>query len=380
MYVQATGEIGGAEVALLTFLQTVSRSEVEPLVAILRPGPLNTRIRDLGMEARLVDVGPRVRQVHRTVAGIWRLAGLARHWKADLVHSNGTKSHLYGGPAAFLAHKPYVWRLCDMLLPSTSPLYSLAAWIPANLIITDSDAVARQARAFSRRVGVTRTVYPGTPVAKVGTASEPRWLHAELDTSDTAPLVAVIGRLQPWKGQADLIRAAPRIIGAFPATHFLVVGGALFGLDPDYPQELERLVNDLGLTGRVHFLGHRGDVAHILGSVDVVVVPSRLPEPFGTIQIEAMAAGKPLVSTAAGGNVEVVEHGRTGLLVPPGNPRAIANAVCLLLGEPELRHRMGEAGRARASHRFTVERMVADMVSVYRAVLNPAAAPRQSWS
>jgi glycosyltransferase involved in cell wall biosynthesis len=177
-----------------------------------------------------------------------------------------------------------------------------------------------------------------------------------------------------------LIHAAPAILRAVPDTHILIVGAALFGLDADYPTQLAGLVRELGLEARVHFTGQRTDVARILRAVDVVVVPSRLPEPFGTIQIEAMAAGKPLVSTAAGGNVEVVEHGRTGLLVPPGDPYAIAAAVCSLLGQPQLRRRMGEAGRTRVSERFTVERMAADIVSAYRVVLQAAGAPRERWT
>jgi len=165
-------------------------------------------------------------------------------------------------------------------------------------------------------------------------------------------------------------------VSAVPETHFLIVGAALFGLDPDYPRELERLVAELELQDRVHFTGHRADVARILRAVDLVVVPSRLPEPFGTIQIEAMAAGKPLISTAAGGNVEVVEHGRTGLLVPPASPHAIAAAACCLLSQSELRRRLGEAGRARVTESFTVERMVADIVGAYHSVLQRAGASR----
>src|SRR5262249_18743498 len=199
-------------------------------VAVLRPGPLIRRIADLGVPTRLVDVGPHIRQIHRTVGGIWQLARLARRWDADVIHSNGTKSHLYGGLAALLARKPYVWRLCDMLLPNTSPLYSLATWIPSDLIITHSNALAQQARRFSRRVGTLRTIYPGTGdgAAAAGVAS--RSVRAELGVPDASSLVAVIGRLQPWKGQADLIRAAPAILSAVPDTHFLIVGAALFGL------------------------------------------------------------------------------------------------------------------------------------------------------
>jgi glycosyltransferase involved in cell wall biosynthesis len=154
-----------------------------------------------------------------------------------------------------------------------------------------------------------------------------------------------------------------------PTAHFLVVGGALFGLEPEYPEELERLASDLGVLQRVHFLGHRDDVKEILTAVDLVVVPSRSPEPFGTIQIEAMAAGKALVSTAAGGNLEVVLQGETGVLVPPASPDDLAAAISRLLKDPVTRAQMGAAGRDRASQCFTAELMRDELLLSLRSVV-----------
>jgi glycosyltransferase involved in cell wall biosynthesis len=311
------------------------------------------------------------RAVGETASITFKLSRLARRWRSDLVYSNGTKSHLYASPAALLGRLPYVFRLCDTLMPGIGFIYRLAAYMPADLILTDSDAVAEYARKYKSHWPRMVTVYPGADLDN-GCPGRPKgWLRQELNVAAQTPLVAVLGRLQRWKGQTDLILAAPAVLEAVPDVHFLVVGAAMFGMDTDYPAELEALATQLGLRERFHFLGFREDVTDILGEIDVVVVPSRTPEPAGTIQMEAMAAGRPLVSTAHGGNVEVVADGETGFLVPPATPESIASAVVRLLLDPKLRARMGMAGRQRAERLFSTERMTQAMLTQFRSVVRP---------
>src|SRR6202022_3905288 len=114
-----------------------------------------------------------------------------------------------GAPAAVLARKPYMWRLCDMLLPGTALVYRIAAWLPADLVITDSNAVTAQAHRFSGRLGPFKTVYPGTALVAPASQVQIRRVRADLGLPDDCPVVAVIGRLQRWKGQADFLRAVP---------------------------------------------------------------------------------------------------------------------------------------------------------------------------
>jgi glycosyltransferase involved in cell wall biosynthesis len=215
-----------------------------------------------------------------------------------------------------------------------------------------------------------RTVYPGVDCDDLGPLDSVR-LHAELGLPSNVHLVGVIGRLQAWKGHEDFIRAVPLILKSVPDTRFLVVGGTLFGLETEYPHFLKNLVSELGLGEAILFTGHRSDIPRILATLDVVVVPSRLPEPFGTVQVEAMAAGKPVVSTAAGGNLEVVSDGVTGILVSPGEPADIARAVVRLLREPELRQAFGEASRERVRERFSVKLMAERMTEAFAAAAIP---------
>ncbi len=160
--------------------------------------------------------------------------------------------------------------------------------------------------------------------------------------------IGMVGRIAPWKGQHVFLEAFAR---AFPDGDSVarIVGAPLFGADEEeYARSLPDLAERLGVAGRVDFAGFRTDVGHELAQFDVLVHASVLPEPFGQVVVEGMAAGLPVVAAAAGGPAEVVEAERTGLLYPPGDTDALAGALRRLAGDEALRARLGDAARTRA--------------------------------
>ena len=188
----------------------------------------------------------------------------------------------------------------------------------------------------------------------------------EFCTQNTTPRTAtVIGaacRLVPLKGLVDLIRAMALLYLEFPTLR-LEIGGT-----GPQREDLEREVGRLGLTGRVRFLGWQQDLGPIFRSWDIFALPS-LEEGFGLAALEAMAAGLPVVASAVGGLPELIEHGRTGWLVPPGDSTALANRLRELVSNPALRREMGLAGATRARDNFSVDRMVAAIAGIYDRVL-----------
>ena len=175
-------------------------------------------------------------------------------------------------------------------------------------------------------------------------------MRRTLGLSDSVRLVVgLFGRVAPWKGQHLAIEAAARL----DATALLIVGAPLFG-EVAYAEELAGLVERLGLTGRVKLLGFREDIPRLMRAVDVVVHTSTAPEPFGRVLVEAMLVERPVIAADAGGAREIVEEGVTGLLVPPGQPDPLADALRRLLDDPALRLSMGQRGRERAERRFTL--------------------------
>lgn len=197
-----------------------------------------------------------------------------------------------------------------------------------------------------------------TPAGKV-----PGTFRKELGIAPEAVLVAIVGRLTAIKNHSMLLEAAERLVRRTksPMVFALIGDGELRGT-------LEEEARRRGIEDRVRFAGWRKDIAAILPEVDVVALTS-INEGTPVTLIEAMAAARPVVATAVGGVADVVEDGKTGLLVSPGRSELFAIALGRLADEPELRAKLGEAGRAEASRRFRVERLLDDLDGLYRGLL-----------
>jgi glycosyltransferase involved in cell wall biosynthesis len=181
-----------------------------------------------------------------------------------------------------------------------------------------------------------------------------------------------------------MLEAAVLVAKRVPSAHFVIVGNGFTvknGVvieDTAYRSQLESYAAQLGLGQRVVFTGFRKDVPEILADSTVSVLPS-LSEGLSNAVIESMAAGLPVVATRVGGNSEAVEEGVTGLLVPPGEPVALARALCQVLSDPERARSFGEAGQRRAREQFSLDRMVRDTERLYANLLARRPLGRRSW-
>ena len=175
-------------------------------------------------------------------------------------------------------------------------------------------------------------IHPGVPVAEIALRRGDGASVRRLLVPEGGPLVGIVGRLDRWKGQDVFLRAASLVARRRPDARFAVVGGALIGYEGSYPDDLERLAAELGLADRVHFAGHQDDPYPWLDALDVAVLASEA-EPFGLVVVEAMVLGTPVVATAPGGPEEIVEHGRSGLLVPSGAHEELATAILRVLDD-----------------------------------------------
>jgi glycosyltransferase involved in cell wall biosynthesis len=170
------------------------------------------------------------------------------------------------------------------------------------------------------------------------------------------PLVGVFGRITAWKGQKVLIEALSNL----PDVTAVIVGEALFTEeDQQYKQELTVLADHLGVADRVHFTGFQRDVLPFLKAVDLVVHCSTSPEPFGRVIVEALLAGKPVIATRHGAPAEIIEDGVTGVLVSPGDPVLLAEAIERLLADRRWAEKLARAGRDSAGKRFSLDRVLA---------------------
>jgi glycosyltransferase involved in cell wall biosynthesis len=193
-------------------------------------------------------------------------------------------------------------------------------------------------------------------------------VRRSLGVADTARLVAVVSRLSRLKGLEDFLDAAAVVAATYPDARFLLVGEPSPIKNREYLDELAARAARLGITDRVIFTGLRSDVPALLAAVDVSVMPS-LNEALSNVLLESMAAGAPVVATNVGGTAEALVNGDNGLLIPPADPRALAEAIVQLLRHPSLARELGDRGRRTVSTRFSLDRMVASTEAVYDDLL-----------
>ncbi len=356
-------EVGGAERQVVDLALALRRKGYEVVVACSIAGDLSAALEESGTSVR-----PLLRRlVKRRLSPVyaWRLRRLLlRSERFDLVHA-----HIYasavaaaiatlgtGIPLVITEHTEASWQ--------TWRARWVSRWVyrRAERIIAVSTPIRRR---LIERDGVHPDLITIVPNAVVSTP------EARSEVPPTGlrerPLVGVVARLQPEKGVANFLKAAARVAPRFPEAHFVIAG------DGPLRQELVALAEDLGLRDRVHFLGFRSDASALMGSLDVLVVPS-LTEGSPLVTLEAMAAGVPVVASAVGGIPDQVRHGKEGLLVPPGDTGAMGDAIVALLRDPARARSLGEAGRRRATTEFSHASMVRRIEDVYREVLGRPAA------
>ena len=349
--------------------------EVEAIVLLAENGPLVEPLRDAGARVDVLPLAEDARGLSKEavrpgaslaaaavhVPGYVRaLAGHLRELNPDLVHTMSLKSGIYGTLAARYARLPVVWHLNDRLaadyLPRSAvgPLRLLVRTLPSALVVPSSSTLASVGSRF--RPGLRRAIIP----LPVPIPTRPCAVR------DRVERVGIVGRLTPWKGQHVFLQAFAR---AFPEPEVcaVVIGSATFGEDA-YERDLRSLAEMLGIPHRVQFTGFVDDVQAELQRLDVLVHASVLPEPLGNVVVEGMAAGLPVVAAGAGAPAEYIEDGREGLLYPPGDVQALADALQRAASDRELRARLGAAGREKARE-FGPEAVVERMLGLYGELL-----------
>lgn len=347
--------LGGAEAMLQAVLSGARSEGHEPELVFFEPGPWPVALSDAGFRVEVLSAG-RLREVHRWVATVRALARIMRSRQPDLILNWAAKTQLYGSPAAMLAGMAdrVIW--WQQAIPRRSWLDVCATMLPAAAIGCYSGASAQaQARLFPARR--TFVVAAGAPVPANGSPAGDGQ-HAAgfkplaLDLPSEVPIVGLVGRLQPWKGQDRLLRAQAILRERGHSMHLIIVGGDSYGLSPEYADSLPALVQELGLVGDVTLTGQVPDAGPYIERLDILVNASD-PEPFGIVLLEGMSRGVAVVAVDSGGPAEFIDNGQTGLLARSGEPSALADALEPLLGSPAKRLEIGEAGRTSFMREYT---------------------------
>lgn len=378
LFVDQSGQPGGAELSLLPL---AARCSARGEVLLLADGPFRAMLAaqhvrvHVASESRLAAIDraslrmnwfsaiPAILRQIRAVAAVAR-----RH---DVVYLNTQKALVLGALGKLLHRRPVIWHARDIMSREHfgPAQLRIVRWLVRHAV----DQVIANSRATADAlVALTGLPAEAIPVVHNGIdarafeshgAGDVATLRRQLGLPETACLVGVFGRLAPWKGQHVAIEA----IAAHPEAHLVLVGSALFGED-DYEAQLHALTARLGVADRVHFTGFRNDMPAWMSAMDLILHTSTDPEPFGRVVIEAMAAGKAVVASAAGGVLEILRHGDNGWLVQPRDVKGLASAIATLLADRALRERLAAQALADVRRDFSLESYLQRVIALIAGV------------
>jgi glycosyltransferase involved in cell wall biosynthesis len=310
-----------------------------------------------------LDLIPLAPKTEMDLSAAWRLSRIVKRLRPDIIHAHDPHGVAMAGLALSmstqLAKPPLIAsRRVDFHLRGGR--MSRWKYRQVDFFICASEAIRRMLVADGVPETRTCTVHEGIDIERVD-AAPPAKLHEELWLPHQAPLVGNVAALAPHKGQRHLVEAAALVVRHVPDARFIIAG------EGELRESLTRQIKEHRLDKHVMLMGFRPDVLSLHKAFDIFVLSS-ITEGLGTSLLDAMAAGKPIVATGAGGIPEVVANGVTGWLVAPRDHAAMADAIVKLLNDAAMRQRMGAAGRARACELFSADRMLKETLKVYRRV------------
>ena len=347
---------GGQNQVLLTVLGLRALGHRSMLVAHAA-GELRLRAKE-GL-----DLVPLTPMTEMDLGAAWKLARLIKQLRPDVIHAHDPHGVAMAALALSMStqlDKPplVAARRVDFHMKGNA----LSRWKyrQVDCFVCASAAIRDMVVADGVPASRVFVVHEGIDLGHVEAAPAAN-LHAELWLPHHAPVVGNVAALVPHKGQRHLIEAAALVLKKAPDARFVIAG------EGELREALERQIKEHHLEKHVFLVGFRPDVLSVHKAFDIFVMSS-VTEGLGTSLLDAMACGKPIVATTAGGMPEVVRNGETGLLVPPREHEAMAAAIVTLLTDEPMRRAMGTAGEARVQEHFSAERMVQDTLALYRRV------------
>ena len=388
VFVNPVGVIGGAERVLLTMIAALlnTKPNIQLFLIVGTDGLLIEAAEKLGVQVKLVKLPEELNQLgdsafkgsNRAVMGLilFRLVKILpnigqylrefqrslQQLQPDLIHSNGIKTHLLIALAG-IKDIPIIWHIHDFY--SSRPLMAQVlkqVSYGAKLGIAISEAVAKDAK----------TTLPKLPIEIIYNAVDINYFSPIPSPRHTFLKIGLVATFARWKGHDIFLAAASEIIKTYPNLNvrFCIVGGAIYKTRGSQfsEQELKDKAAHLEIADKVDFLGFKQDIAQVYRDLDIVIHASTQPEPFGLAIVEAMACGKPVIVSQAGGAAELFTHNYDGVGVPPGEPKALAAAIIDLLDHPEKRQLLSENARKTATKNFSHQRLGEQIITIYQQV------------
>lgn len=367
LFVDHTAVMGGAELSLLDLATAYADTSK---VLLFQDGILRERLEQVGVEVKVAPVSKTMLNLRTsgglsslvTIPELWQIAGyLAQEAQDyDLILANSQKAFITAAISSLRGSPAVLWYLHDILTAKHfSQVNRLVAIFLANRfaakVLVNSQATGQAFVAAGGKAKLTHVVYNGFEPQKFELVNfeDVQKIRDQLRIGD-APLVGLFSRLSYWKGQHVLLEAIKHL----SEVQVILVGTALFG-EQEYVCELKALAEIPELAGRVHWLGFRDDIPTLMKACDIIVHTSTEPEPFGRVIVEGQLAQKPVIASAAGGALELIENGVNGYLFPPGDAIALRQLMQKLIEDPSLAKTLGQQGYVDAQQNFSLKTILA---------------------
>ncbi|MBF2088344.1 MAG: glycosyltransferase family 4 protein [Synechococcales cyanobacterium K44_A2020_017] len=367
LFVDHAAVMGGAELSLLD-LAIAYRDTSR--VLLFDQGPFRERLEGANVPVQVIAAPSSLLSVKASggLSALKAIPGLG--WMArriveqsrgvDLIHANSQKAFVAAALARWMGAPPVVWHLRDILTAShfsamNRRLAIALANAQASQVMVNSQATGEAFVAAGGRPDLVHLVYNGLSAQPFDAVGEEQAiaLRQELGLGADVPIIGSFSRLSYWKGQHVLLEA----VRSLPEVQVLLVGKSLFGED-EYVAQLQDLAASPELAGRVHWVGFRTDIPALMKACSIVAHTSTEPEPFGRVIVEGQLAQRPVIATAAGGAVELVEDGVTGRLVPPKDAIALRQAIHEILEHPQQTADLAQRGYDHAKATFSLESLL----------------------
>lgn len=381
LFFNSGAELYGADYVLLQLVRHLDRSRFEPIVILPYDGPLAQELRALQVTCLLREI-PVLRRASLSFFGIWRFAGqtlaalfyvlrLCRREGVGIIHTN-TAAIWIGGLAAAILRRPHFWQIMELVERPRVVAWWMNAMVAlfSTRVFCISDAVREHfTRDWPRRRANYETLYHGVDLAAYSPGSVTgAAIRERLGLEPGAVLVLYASRFSAWKGQDVLAEAARLVVErkavAVPV-HFAFLGSCYRGQENFEIELREQLAKVPRSERTVSVHGFQKNLPEWMAAADMLVLPSKLPEPNATVVLAGMAMKLPVIGTAIGGTVETIVPGVTGLLVPPGDAEALARAIVELAADAPRRLAMGQAGRERVERVFSLGRYCQRIIAQY---------------
>jgi glycosyltransferase involved in cell wall biosynthesis len=378
LYLHPTAAPSGATNSLFSLFEEIDRRTFEPVLLLPENGVFSSQAGSIGIDTLTLpsmirfEEGYRLSRLPRILSTVLSLADVVKRKGIRIIHSNSPRTAYLGGAAARISAVRSVTHVRDIHMnPFSNRLKARLLDRLSDAIVTVSSATRESIIAVTPSLAPkTKVVYNGIDVAKIDGLPS-RNVRPELGVSESDPLIGSVGLLHPVKGPDVLIRAAARLKPSFPTLRVLIVGEGRFKEGRAYHRKLENLAQDLNIRSSVIFTGFRRDVFDLMRAMDVLIHPAVYPDPLPRTILEACALRKPIVATGVGGVPEILEHERSGLLIKPADPEALAAAVDSLLMDRVKAASLAAEARRKVERFFSLEKHAEKMMSLYEDILRP---------